>query len=88
MTDKVHLAGPQDVEAAVQAAEHAFRKGEWSSFTGTQRAQCLNKFAALAEANAARLAQIESIATGRPVAGIQFFDIPNMVQTFRCEYTN
>ncbi|OAL44487.1 aldehyde dehydrogenase [Pyrenochaeta sp. DS3sAY3a] len=83
VTDKVHLAGPEDVETAVLAAEHAFRKGEWSSFTGAQRALCLNKFAALAEANAPRLAQIESIATGRPVAGIQFFDIPNMVQTFR-----
>lgn len=87
VTDQVHLAGPTDVERAVTGATAALKAGPWSNFTGVQRARCLNEFATLAEKHAARLAQIESLATGRPIAGIQFFDIANMVETFRCKYS-
>lgn len=66
-------------------ATAAFKTGAWSSFTGPQRARCLHEFATLVEKDAARLARVESLATGRPIAGIQFFDIAHMVETIRCE---
>ncbi|KAK5738450.1 hypothetical protein LTR17_005978 [Elasticomyces elasticus] len=85
VTESVHLAGEKDVDYAVEVATEAFRTGPWSKFTGAQRAKCMLKFADLAEANAVRLAEIESIATGRPKALIQYFDVAHMVEVFRCE---
>ncbi|KAK3654450.1 hypothetical protein LTR56_004080 [Elasticomyces elasticus] len=83
VTESVHLAGEKDVDYAVEVATEAFRTGPWSKFTGAQRAKCMLKFADLAEANAVRLAEIESIATGRPKALIQYFDVAHMVEVFR-----
>ncbi|KAH6642756.1 aldehyde dehydrogenase [Boeremia exigua] len=83
VTDQVHLAGPGDVDRAVAGANAALKSGPWRDFTGVQRARCLNKFSDFVERDAARLARIESIATGRPIGGIQFFDIPHMIETIR-----
>jgi aldehyde dehydrogenase (NAD+) len=84
VTEKVHIAGSEDVDRAVAAAKTAFYRGPWHEFTGGQRAKCLLKFADLVEQNAARLAGIESLATGIPVAGIQFFDLAHMVEVYKC----
>ncbi|KAG6997360.1 Aldehyde dehydrogenase, cytosolic 1 [Fusarium oxysporum f. sp. conglutinans] len=77
------LAGKADVDRVVAASEEAFRQGPWSTFSGIQRAACLNKFAALVEKNAEYLAYVESLPTGRPVGFIQDRDLTHMVQVFR-----
>ncbi|EEY23066.1 aldehyde dehydrogenase [Verticillium alfalfae VaMs.102] len=58
-------------------------KGPWASFTGVQRAACLNKFADIVEKNVDHLAYCESLPTGRPIAGIIHMDLAHMAQVFR-----
>lgn len=65
VTDKVQVASEADVDRAVAAAKAAFPA--WSSTPGAKRAACLLKFADLLEANAARLAKLESTCMGQPV---------------------
>lgn len=79
------LAGKRDVDRAVAVAKEAFRKGPWASFTGIQRAACLNKLADLVEKNAEHLAFCESLPSGRPIAGIIHMDLAHMVQVYRCK---
>jgi aldehyde dehydrogenase (NAD+) len=67
VVDKVQAAGPDDVDRAVEAATHAFKKGEWSKFTGSQRAACMLKFADLFEENSEKLAMLETVTMGQPI---------------------
>lgn len=85
MADDIPVAGKQDIDRAVAAADEAFRRGPWSSFTGPQRAACLSKLADLVEHNAEDLARTESLATGRPIGMILNFDLKHMVQVYRCK---
>ncbi|KAH8805097.1 aldehyde dehydrogenase [Xylogone sp. PMI_703] len=64
----VQVASPEDVNAAVKAACDAFTSGPWPTFTGTQRAACLMKFADLLEENCERLASLEGLAMGQPIS--------------------
>lgn len=66
MTDKVQVAAEADIDKAVAAAKAAFPK--WRDTAGHKRAKCLLKFADLLEANAERLAKLESAAMGQPVS--------------------
>lgn len=84
VVDDVQLAGKADVDRAVSEANSAFRHGPWAKFTGTQRSACLNKFADLVEKHAERLAYAEALPTGRPLAGVLHFDLPHMVEVYRC----
>lgn len=68
ITDKIQAAGAADVDAAVDAAEAAFKKGPWAKFTPAQRAKCMNKFADLVEQHATELAEWESLCMGQPTA--------------------
>ncbi|EGY16163.1 aldehyde dehydrogenase [Verticillium dahliae VdLs.17] len=83
VVDDLQLAGKEDVDRAVALANEAFRKGPWASFTGVQRAACLNKFADIVEKNVDHLAYCESLPTGRPIAGIIHMDLAHMAQVFR-----
>ncbi|KAM5344310.1 hypothetical protein ACJ41O_012847 [Fusarium nematophilum] len=85
VVDDVPIAGRQDADLAVLSAQKAFREGAWASFTGSERAACLNKFADLVEKNVERLAYAESLPTGRPIVDIIHFDLAHMVQVFRCD---
>ncbi len=62
----VQVAGPEEVDAAVKAASDAF-KGEWSKFSGSQRAACMLKFADLLDAHVEELAKLETVAMGQPI---------------------
>jgi len=86
ITNDVRVAGEEDIDTAVTAAKIAFTRGPWSKFSGIQRAACLHKVAAIIEQNAERLAQLESLPTGRPISGIVHFDLKHMVEVFRCEW--
>ncbi|KAF5003876.1 hypothetical protein FDECE_9606 [Fusarium decemcellulare] len=57
---RVHAAGAQDVDAAVEAARDAFN-GPWANFTSTERGRLLNRLADLVETHAETLATIESL---------------------------
>lgn len=88
ITSNIHIAGPDDVDAAVSAAKLAFKSGPWSKFTGAQRSACMLKFAELAEQNIEKLAILESAAMGKPVRDLLGFDIPHMIGCYRCELRN
>jgi aldehyde dehydrogenase family 9 protein A1 len=58
-------SGPQDVDAAVQAAKAAFP--EWSKLTGLERGTILHKAADLIKANLEDIARLESTHNGKPI---------------------
>ena len=66
IADDVPLAGEQDVDAAVDAAEKAFPA--WRKMSANQRRGILNKFAELIEKNANEIAQLSRISLGAPAA--------------------
>jgi aldehyde dehydrogenase (NAD+) len=84
VTSDVQVAGAADVDAAVAAARAAF-KGPWKKFSGAQRAACMNKFADLIEANTEKLAKLETVAMGQPVAVGKVF-IGLCPPGWRCEF--
>ncbi len=86
VTTDLHVASEQDIEEAVLAAQAAFTAGPWSSFTGSQRAACLNKFADLLEKNAEELAYLDAICMGMPLGINISFVIPTAASVFRCAY--
>ena len=65
VTDKVQVASEADVDKAVRCAKAAF--APWRDLAGHQRAAIMLKFADLLEANADRIAELESKAMGQPV---------------------
>ena len=67
VTDKVPIAGPEDVEAAVKYAEAAF-SGPWNDFTALQRADCFLKLAALLDETLVSILTLDSLTSGNPVS--------------------
>lgn len=57
----------QDAEAAIATAREAFNDGRWSQLSGKARATVLLKVADLIEANADRMALIETLESGKPI---------------------
>lgn len=84
VTSKVQVAGENEVDTAVAAARAAYSIGPWSKFTGAQRSACLLKFADLVEKNMETLAQLETIAMGKPISVLLGFDLPHMIGCYRC----
>lgn len=66
VADDVPLAGEQDVDAAVDAAEKALVG--WKKLGATARRTILLKFADLIEKNANEIAQLSRISLGAPAA--------------------
>jgi acyl-CoA reductase-like NAD-dependent aldehyde dehydrogenase len=62
----------EDVEAAVRAALAAFPA--WKKRTGGARAKLLMKLAQLVEANAGKLAELESLNAGKPIRDSKAID--------------
>ena len=62
----------EDIEAAVRAALAAFPT--WKRRTGAARAKLLIKLAQLVEANAAKLAELESLNAGKPIRDSKAID--------------
>lgn len=57
--DAVPIAGPKDVDLAVEYAEKAF-KGPWRSFTGAQRTECFLKLAKLVDTHLVDILTLDS----------------------------
>ncbi|WP_333815998.1 aldehyde dehydrogenase family protein [Tabrizicola sp.] len=60
--------GKPEAEAAIAAARAAFDDGRWSALSGKARATVLLKVADLIEANADRMALIETLESGKPIS--------------------
>ncbi|SKC90485.1 aldehyde dehydrogenase (acceptor) [Burkholderia sp. YR290] len=78
---EVSMANHADVDRAVAAAKAAFPK--WSNLAGAERGRLLLKLADAIEANADRLARLESIDTGHPIRDTRNLDVPRTAATFR-----
>ncbi|KEF56199.1 uncharacterized protein A1O9_07780 [Exophiala aquamarina CBS 119918] len=67
VADAVPIGGPEDVNAAVAAAEAAFR-GPWSMFTAAQKSECLRRLADILEDRMVDILTLDSLTTGNPVS--------------------
>ncbi|MFG2227111.1 gamma-aminobutyraldehyde dehydrogenase [Streptomyces sp. NPDC048644] len=74
---RYELAGPADVDAAVEAAERAFP--EWGGATPGERSETLHRFAAALAEDAGELAFAESLNCGKPLKLSAGFDVPGSV---------
>ncbi len=79
----VALAGPADVDRAVDAARRAFRDGRWTGLAPRERMEILYRFADLIDAHAERLALLDTLDMGKPIADMLDVDLPACVETIR-----
>ena len=86
VSDQVPIAGPDDVDRAVDAAKAAFAPGsEWRSMTAATRQRLLFRFADLLEENQERLAYLTRLTLGAPYKAFGKGEIAMAVGCFRCE---
>jgi 1-pyrroline dehydrogenase len=74
------MSGEQDVDAAVKAADGAFR--EWAETPPGERALALLKIADAIEERGEELSQLESVNVGKPIAAMRD-EIPVVVDNLR-----
>lgn len=79
----VASGGAADVEAAVRAAQDAFRTSGWASMPVNDRAVILHRLADLIDRHAEAISHIESLDVGKPRAQAAAFDIPHAAATLR-----
>ncbi|HZM04654.1 MAG TPA: aldehyde dehydrogenase family protein, partial [Candidatus Saccharimonadales bacterium] len=72
-----------EVDAAVAAAQEAFRKSGWATMPANDRAVILHRLADLITKRQDILVEIESLDVGKPRGQAAAFDIPHSAQTFR-----
>jgi aldehyde dehydrogenase (NAD+) len=74
-------ARAEDIDRAVDAASKAFPA--WSRTSASERGRLLLALASAVEANAARLAELETRDTGHPIRDTANLDVPRTVLGFR-----
>jgi acyl-CoA reductase-like NAD-dependent aldehyde dehydrogenase len=72
---EVAHAGPEDVDAAVQAASDAFENG-WSALRPAERAKYLFRIARILQERSRELAVLESLDGGKPIKESRDVDLP------------
>ncbi|KAH7125579.1 putative aldehyde dehydrogenase, partial [Dendryphion nanum] len=79
LVNKINLARSTEVDAAVQAARNAYESGPWATYTGTQRAILMNKFADLLAKpeNVEEIVKAEVEAMGQPSMATRMGIIPS-----------
>lgn len=86
VSDKIPVAGEDDVEAAVDAANAAFAAGSpWRKMTSVQRRDILLKFADILQKNEERLAELTRVTLGAPYLAFGKFEVAAAVDCFRCK---
>ena len=80
---QVAEADAADVETAVRAARAAFESGPWRKMSASARGSLLHRLADLIEANADRLARLESLDNGKPVSVARAVDVAKTVACYR-----
>ncbi|MBS0316988.1 MAG: aldehyde dehydrogenase family protein [Proteobacteria bacterium] len=78
---EVAMAGREDVDRAVAAAEAALPA--WSRMAAADRGRILLRLADLIEANGGDLARLESLDTGHPLRDTRTLDVPRTAECFR-----
>lgn len=73
IADDVPLAGEEDVDIAVAAAEKAFPA--WKKLAPNERRNIMNKFADLVEENSLAIAELSRISLGAPYKAFGAFEI-------------
>lgn len=68
LVSQAALGGAAETEAAIHAARVAFDDGRWSGLSAKARAAVLLRVADLIEANVERLALMETLESGKPIA--------------------
>ena len=74
-------SGAEDVAAAQAAAARAFPR--WSAAPAAERAELLERLAGLVERDLERLARLESVDSGKPLALARTVDIPRAAANLR-----
>jgi betaine-aldehyde dehydrogenase len=77
VVDEITVAGPDDVDRAVQAARAAFPG--WANATPVDRSNVLTAFARLLNERAEEFAQLESRQAGKPIRLAREFDVPGTI---------
>jgi 5-carboxymethyl-2-hydroxymuconic-semialdehyde dehydrogenase/aminomuconate-semialdehyde/2-hydroxymuconate-6-semialdehyde dehydrogenase len=86
----LHESSADEIDRAVMAARDAFERGPWRRTTVAERQKALMAIHDLIMANAAELAELETINTGIPLAQTSMMHIPRAAYNFRffSEYIN
>lgn len=79
----IPAADAHDVDQIVQGAKRALVDPAWRDLAPAARARLLNRLADAVEADSKRLAALESLDTGKPLAIAEAVDIPAVVAWFR-----
>jgi acyl-CoA reductase-like NAD-dependent aldehyde dehydrogenase len=79
----VPVASASDVDAVVEAADRAFRSPVWRDLTPLARERMLHRFADALEADLPRIAALEALDTGKPIAIVETVDIPAAITWLR-----
>lgn len=80
---EIAAAQPDDVDAAVRAAQHAFDTSGWAQMGGAERGRILFRAADLIEADAEYLSALETLEVGKLYRDGIFGDLPATLATFR-----
>lgn len=78
---RFNMADSTDVDHAVNKAREAFDSGIWSNSHPSERKAILIKLAKLMKRNAKKLAVMESLDSGKPIADCADVDIPEAINT-------
>ncbi|MGH3345520.1 MAG: aldehyde dehydrogenase family protein [Nocardioides sp.] len=79
---EVDEAGREDTEAAIAAARRAFDDGAWSATSSRERGDLLLRVADLLERDAAEIARMEALDTGKRLVEAEY-DVADVVSVFR-----
>jgi aminomuconate-semialdehyde/2-hydroxymuconate-6-semialdehyde dehydrogenase len=79
---KVALGGAAEINAAVAAAEKAWREGPWSKTTPSERAAILRRIGDEILARKQEFAELESLDSGKPLQETMNGDIPRAAFNF------
>ena len=80
---KIAMAGRKEALAAVEAAEQAFRNPAWRNISLAGRRDFLLKISKAILDRAKKLAEMESLNTGKPIKETTFMDVPSAAKTFQ-----
>lgn len=84
VSEKIPVAGQEDVDRAVRAAQDAFKQGSpWRSMTGQQRQAILLKFADILEANEPYLSRLTRLTLGAPREPFGKSEVGTAITCFR-----
>lgn len=78
---KVAVADARSIDSALKAARQAFDQGPWPKFSLAERREFILRISQGILDNAAELAQLETLNTGKPIKEATFMDIPSCAKT-------